>query len=44
MATVWATHEDVENAWIGEGLPDDPGLIDTWLAKAEREMRNPEGE
>lgn len=35
----WATAEDVTDAWIGEGLPDDPRLIETWLGKAEREMR-----
>lgn len=35
----WSTPGDVRDAWIGEGLPDDDGLIGTWLGKAEREMR-----
>lgn len=36
---MWATAADVQDAWIGEGLPADDELIETWLAKAEREMR-----
>lgn len=36
---MWATANDVEDAWIGEGLPHDSTLITTWLRKAEREMR-----
>ncbi len=36
---MWAVADDVINAWIGEGLPADNELIDTWLAKAEREIR-----
>ncbi len=36
-----ATAEDVRNAWLGPGkLNADDGKIDTWLGKAERELRN----
>lgn len=36
---MWSTVDDLRGAWIGEGLPEDDDLIETWLAKAEREIR-----
>lgn len=35
----WANPDDVTNAWIGEGAPDDDGQVQTWIDKAEREIR-----
>lgn len=35
----WATPNDVLDAWIGEGIPDDEGQVQTWIDKAEREIR-----
>lgn len=35
----WTTAQAVRDAWIGEGVPDDEDLIDTWIGKAEREIR-----
>lgn len=36
---MWATPEDVFDAWIGEGAPDDEAIVETWIGKAEREVR-----
>lgn len=35
----WTTSEDVLYSWIGLDVPDDVALVDTWIAKAEREIR-----
>jgi hypothetical protein len=35
----WTNAQAVKDAWIGEGVPDDEDLIDTWIGKAEREIR-----
>lgn len=35
----WTTTDDVLDAWIGEGAPADDSLIETWIGKAEREIR-----
>lgn len=35
----WTTPADVTGAWIGEGAPTDTTLIQTWIDKAEREIR-----
>lgn len=35
----WATPDDVINAWIGEGEPSDDVQVQTWIDKAEREIR-----
>lgn len=35
----WTTPTDVTGAWIGEGAPTDITKIQTWIAKAEREIR-----
>ncbi len=36
---VWTTPADVTNAWIGEGAPTDAEKVQTWIDKAEREIR-----
>lgn len=36
---MWATAADVVEAWIGEDIPDDDALVQTWVDKAEREIR-----
>lgn len=36
----WTAPSDVTNAWIGEGAPTDAGKIQTWIDKAEREIRD----
>lgn len=35
----WTTPDDVLDAWIGEGEPDDEAQLQTWINKAEREIR-----
>ena len=35
----WTTPADVTGAWIGEGAPTDTAKIQTWIDKAEREIR-----
>lgn len=35
----WAEASDVTGAWIGPDAPDDDDLIETWIGKAEREIR-----
>lgn len=35
----WTAPTDVTGAWIGEGVPTDTALIQTWIDKAEREIR-----
>lgn len=35
----WTTPADVTNSWIGEGAPTDTVKIQSWLDKAEREIR-----
>lgn len=35
----WTAPSDVTDAWIGEGAPTDTGKIQTWIDKAEREIR-----
>ena len=35
----WTTPADVTGAWIGEGAPTDTSKIQTWIDKAEREIR-----
>lgn len=35
----WTQPEDVTDAWIGEGAPTDDDLVQTWIDKAEREIR-----
>lgn len=36
---VWTTADDVIAAWIGPDAPSDLLQIETWIAKAEREVR-----
>lgn len=36
---MWTTPEDVQDAWIGEGVPMDDTQVAVWIAKAEREIR-----
>lgn len=36
----WTQPADVINAWIGEGAPDDVAKVQTWIDKAEREIRH----
>lgn len=36
---MWATSQDVIDSWIGEDVPDDADLVQTWVDKAEREIR-----
>lgn len=35
----WTSPTDVTDAWIGDDTPTDLGLIQTWINKAEREIR-----
>lgn len=35
----WTTPEDVIDAWIGEGAPDDTAKIQSWIDRAERLIR-----
>jgi len=35
----WAAPSDVTGAWIGEGVPTDTTQIQTWISKAEREIK-----
>lgn len=35
----WTQPSDVTDAWIGGGAPDDETKIQTWIDKAEREIR-----
>ncbi len=35
----WAKPSDVTNAWIGEGAPSDNTKIQSWIDKAEREIK-----
>jgi len=35
----WTSPTDVIGSWIGEGVPSDHGLVQTWINKAEREIR-----
>lgn len=35
----WTDPADVLDAWIGEDAPESVSLVQTWLDKAEREMR-----
>lgn len=35
----WTSPTDVTNAWIGEGAPDNSTQLQTWIDKAEREIR-----
>lgn len=37
--TSWTSPTDVTGAWIGEGAPTDQTQIQTWIDKAEREIR-----
>lgn len=36
---VWATAQDVLDAWIGEDAPTDEAKVETWAGKAERLIR-----
>lgn len=36
---VWTTAQDVVAAWIGPDAPTDLTQVETWIAKAEREVR-----
>lgn len=36
----WTEPADVIDAWIGEDAPSDPVLIQTWIDKAERDLRS----
>lgn len=35
----WTTPADVKSAWIGEGAPTSDAQIQTWIDKAEREIK-----
>lgn len=35
----WATPDDVIDAWIGDDAPDDTGLVQRWIDRAERMIR-----
>jgi len=35
----WTRPDDVTGAWIGEGAPTDPTKIQSWIDRAEREIR-----
>ena len=36
---MWATPDDVVDSWIGDDAPDDPLLVERWIARAERMIR-----
>ena len=36
---MWATPDDVIDSWIGDDAPDDPLLVEKWIARAERMIR-----
>lgn len=36
----WATAQDVLDAWIGEGKPDDAASLTLWVGRAERLIRS----
>lgn len=36
---VWATAQDVVDAWIGDDAPDDLAKVQLWVDKGEREVR-----
>lgn len=36
---MWATPQDVQNAWIGGDAPTDTVGLETWIGKAERKLR-----
>lgn len=36
----WTDPSDVEEAWIGEGYPDDQHSVQVWIDKAERHIRS----
>lgn len=36
---MWATSDDVIDSWIGDDAPDDPLLVEKWIARAERLIR-----
>ena len=36
---MWATPDDVVDSWIGDDAPDDPLLVEKWIARAERLIR-----
>ena len=36
---MWATSDDVIDSWIGDDAPDDPLLVEKWIARAERMIR-----
>ena len=36
---MWATPDDVIDSWIGDDAPDDPLLVEKWIARAERLIR-----
>lgn len=35
----WTTAADVIGSWIGDGAPEDPALVDSWIGRAERLVR-----
>ncbi|RLP83011.1 hypothetical protein D9V34_07140 [Mycetocola lacteus] len=35
----WVLAEDVIASWIGADAPDNPALVQTWIDRAEREVR-----
>lgn len=35
----WTTAADVIGSWIGDGAPEDPALVDSWIGRAERLIR-----
>lgn len=38
--TVWATAADVLESWVGGNRPDDPALVERWIADAEVVIRH----
>lgn len=35
----WTAPADVTGSWVGEGAPTDNALVQTWIDRAEREIR-----